>query len=174
MNLQDIRELVDYNFWTNRRLLAMTAQVTADQLNAPSSHSFGTLQRTLVHTLDTEWGWRVFMQGGGFTPPLEAKDFPTVESIQTRWHQEENDWWAFIDTLTDADLNRKVSSKGNNGMVQEWVLWHLIYHVINHGGQHRSEVANLLTVYGQSPGEIDFTVYLSERKAANATYLTRA
>lgn len=174
MNLRDIRDLVDYNFWTNRRLLAMTAKVTPEQLDAPSSHSHDTLQRTLVHTLDTEWGWRVFMQGGGFTPPLEAQDFPTVESLQTRWQEEETAWWAFIDGLTEADLDRKVSSKGDSGEVQEWVLWHLIFHVINHGGQHRSEVANLLTVYGQSPGEIDFTVYLGERKTANATYLTKA
>ena len=31
--------------------------------------------------------------------------------------------------------------------------------------QHRSEAAALLTSYGQSPGEIDFTVFLNERAA---------
>jgi hypothetical protein len=31
--------------------------------------------------------------------------------------------------------------------------------------QHRSEAAALLTGYGQSPGEIDFTVFLNERTA---------
>jgi hypothetical protein len=29
--------------------------------------------------------------------------------------------------------------------------------------QHRSEAAALLTSYGQSPGDYDFTMFLSER-----------
>jgi len=29
--------------------------------------------------------------------------------------------------------------------------------------QHRSEAANLLTTYGQSPGDLDFTRWLNER-----------
>jgi uncharacterized damage-inducible protein DinB len=40
--------------------------------------------------------------------------------------------------------------------------WHLLYHVFSHGIQHRSEAAAMLTDYGQSPGNIDFTIFLSE------------
>jgi uncharacterized damage-inducible protein DinB len=42
------------------------------------------------------------------------------------------------------------------------VLWHLLVHVLNHGTQHRSEAALLLTSYGQSPGDLDLILFLRE------------
>jgi uncharacterized damage-inducible protein DinB len=41
-------------------------------------------------------------------------------------------------------------------------VWQTIFHVINHGTQHRSEAATILTGYGRSPGELDFDLFLTE------------
>jgi len=43
-------------------------------------------------------------------------------------------------------------------------LWHCLWHVVNHGTQHRSEAAALLTRFNQSPGDLDFTVFMNETK----------
>ena len=40
---------------------------------------------------------------------------------------------------------------------------HFELQVVNHGPQHRSEAAAILTGYGYSPGELDFTVFLNEQ-----------
>jgi hypothetical protein len=49
------------------------------------------------------------------------------------------------------------------GAVRERVVWHILLDAIFHALQHRSEAAALLTTYGQSPGDYDFTLFLSER-----------
>ncbi|MBZ0280081.1 MAG: DinB family protein [Anaerolineae bacterium] len=165
MNKQDIREIYEYNYWANYLLLDMTEKVTPEQFVTPSSHSFSSLQGTLVHILDAEWGWRVLLQSQGSTPLLKAEDFPTVDVLRQRWQEEEKAMWDYINRLSDEDLMGIVRYPGDEDVTRERVLWHCLFHVINHGMQHRSEAANLLTTYGQSPGEIDFTVFLNERKA---------
>jgi uncharacterized damage-inducible protein DinB len=43
-------------------------------------------------------------------------------------------------------------------------VWHCLLHVVNHGTQHRSEAAALLTEYGSSPGDLDVTMFLNEQR----------
>ena len=38
-------------------------------------------------------------------------------------------------------------------------LWQALAHVVNHGTQHRSEAAVLLTAAGHSPGDLDMVDY---------------
>ena len=45
-----------------------------------------------------------------------------------------------------------------------YLLWQQMLHQVNHGTQHRSEVAVILTEYGHSPGWMDFIVYLDSFK----------
>ena len=166
MFLQDIRDIYEYNYWANHRILTIAEKVTQGQFVAPSSHSFSSLQGTLVHLLDAEWHWRLLLQKGEVwvESDLEPVNFPTVDSLERRWAEEEQAMWAYIDSLTDTDLAGIIRYEVDGGrIVRERLLWHCLYHVVNHGMQHRSEAANLLTIYGQSPGDIDFTMFLNER-----------
>jgi uncharacterized damage-inducible protein DinB len=168
MKIQDIHDIYEYNYWANHRILDQAEKVTPEQFIAPSSHSFVNLQGTLVHTLDAEWHWRLLLQKGEVwvQPDLIAADFPTVASLKERWQAEEKEMWAYLDSLRDEDLvgivRYDVENEGKT-IIRERVIWHCLYHVVNHGMQHRSEAANLLTTYGQSPGELDFTWFLNQR-----------
>ncbi len=163
MQPQEIRLLFDYNAWANQRLLAQAAQVTTAQWAAPSSHSFSSLHSTLLHILDTEYGWRAILEGLGPTPILAEEDYPTHQALAVRWREEEAAWDAFLRRLTAADLANPVPALADDESQAAHSLWYYLFHVVNHGMQHRSEAAALLTNYGQSPGDIDFTVFLAAR-----------
>jgi len=161
MNLQDIRDLYDYNDWANRLLLDQAGRLSREQLNAATPHSFGSLFATFKHILDTERGWRGLLMGEGFLPDIEADEVPTLDALRERWAQEEAHLRAYLAGLSEADLPGVVTYPGDAGVMRRRRLWHCLFHVVNHGMQHRSEAANILTTFGQSPGDIDFTVFLN-------------
>ena len=71
---------------------------------------------------------------------------------------------AYLASLQDDDLDGLLRYTTDQGERRERVLWHCLLHVVNHGTQHRSEAAALLTEYGSSPGDLDFTVFLNEKR----------
>lgn len=163
MNIQDITLLYDYNVWANKRILAASANASHEKFTAPTNHSWGSLRGTLVHTLDTEYGWRNIIQHQIITDDITEEDLPTLDAIQARWDEEEAEMRAYLDSLSDEDVSGIVRYTTSSGIDRERVLWHVIFHIINHGMQHRSEAAVMLTDFGHSPGDIDYLDFLNER-----------
>jgi uncharacterized damage-inducible protein DinB len=163
MNKQDIQLLFKYNQWANAKILKAASAVTQEQFVAPASYPHGGLRGTLVHALFAEWVWRKRWEGESPTTRLNVEDFPTFESLQTRWLEEEKLLMKFIQAQTDDDLNEAFQFRALNGDSRENILWQAMAHVVNHGTQHRSEVAAMLTDLGHSPGDIDMSLYLMER-----------
>ncbi|MBI3957263.1 MAG: DinB family protein [Chloroflexi bacterium] len=165
MNIRDILTLYDYHYWANQRILAAAAQSGQEQFLARAGHSLGSLRALLAHCVDAEYGWRTLWQTGtvaGFETVTEEQ-FPTLDALARRWAQEEMAMRAYLAGLTDADLSSYVRYTTDEGAKRERLLWHCLWHLVNHGTQHRSEVAAILTGYGYSPGDLDFTVFLNER-----------
>lgn len=160
MDKNDIVVLYGYNDWANARVLRQAALVAPEQYTAPAPTPQGSLRGTLVHTLAAEAAWRRRWQGDSPTALLGEADLPIFADLRDRWEQEAEALHAFIAGLNDADLQRTVQYATTKGQPKQNVLWHMMAHVVNHGTQHRSEAAMLLTGYGYSPGDLDFIVFL--------------
>lgn len=164
MNKQDIQLLYRYNAWANARILNAAAKVTQEQFLAADSYPHGGLRGTLTHTLMAEWIWRNRWEGNSPTYFFKPEDFPTFESLRMRWQEEDKFLNAFLEALTDEKLNAPFQFKTTRGAEMENILWQAMSHVVNHGTQHRSEAAAMLTELGFSPGDIDLIVFLREMK----------
>ncbi len=178
MKLQDIRLIYDYNYWATRRLLAAAEKLTLEQFVAPAAFPYGGLRGTLVHIMDAEHGWGMLFQqdrqnGDGSRTEIHwlaedmiETDFPTLDSLEIRWLDEEAGMRKYLSNLKDEDLAGTIRWTNPDGTKRERVLWHCLFHVVNHGTQHRSEAAAILTDFGQSPGDVDFTLFLRETHTA--------
>ncbi len=164
MNKADIATIFEYNYWANGRILACTSKLSPEQFAAPVAFPYGNLLATLVHILDAEYGWRILLAQAEETPDLSEKDFPTLQSLVDRWRYEEGHMRAYLSGLSDEDLQGVVRYVNKQGIQRERIRWQGLFHVVNHGTQHRGEAAAMLTDYGRSPGDIDFTVYLIENR----------
>jgi uncharacterized damage-inducible protein DinB len=174
MKIDEIKLLYDYNEWCDGRILAACARVSPEQYAAPAPFEFGRggLRETMVHILDNIWQQRITLQGyykealadeaAYDATELHEDALPTFAALQERWMIEQREMRATIDALTEETLNGVIRYV-IPGVVRERVVWHLLVDVTYHATQHRSEAAVLLTGYGQSPGDFDFTMFLNER-----------
>jgi uncharacterized damage-inducible protein DinB len=163
MRLNDIRTLYDYNAWANARILDAAARVPAEQFTT-AALGYCQLRTALEHILVAESVWRLRWQGVAPESVAFPEEFPTLAALRARWAEEDQQLYAYINQLNDADLDHKLTyDRGEWGMDTR-TLWHLLVHVVNHGTQHRSELAMLLTELGHSPGDLDFTVFVREKQ----------
>ncbi len=162
MNHNDITLLFQYNDWANGRILDTAAKVAPEQLAQSNDFGWGSLRGALVHLMDAEYAWRVLLKTGDHIEWLQPEDFADVAAIRARWGEERAALWQYLSSLSDDDLVGTITYEGR-GATYRRVLWHCLAHVVNHGTQHRAECAALLTGFGCSPGNLDFTVFLLEK-----------
>ena len=148
MNVDDIRYLFGYDRWATATLLTACADVDRavwERANVLGERGVGGL---LVHHLGSTQRWRVGLRSQGTEDGPRPEDEPllTVDELRERWRAEWAAYDEWISAMSDGDL----------AVLDEGVpIWQLLAHVVNHGTQHRSEAAALLTAEGHSPGDLD-------------------
>jgi uncharacterized damage-inducible protein DinB len=168
MNKQDILLLYRYNRWANARILTAAEPASPEQFRAAASFPHGGLRGTLVHTLFAEWIWRQRWTGTSPTHRLKPEDFPTIETLRVRWAEEDSQLMEFVNHVTDQQLNQPFQYTDTAGRPFARILWQAMAHVVNHGTQHRSEAAAILTDLGHSPGDLDLILFLNELPSSSA------
>ena len=127
---------------------------------APAPFPHGGLCSTLVHALSAEWIWRTRWEGSSPTSLLKPEQFPDFPSLQERWAKEESHLMSFVNDLPEERLHRTFDYRNTAGQPFTKVLWHVMAHVVNHGTQHRTEAAAMLTEFGHSPGDLDLVLFV--------------
>lgn len=156
MRVADILTLYDYNYWANDLLLRTATGLTNEQFTAPTRFPHESLRGTLRHIMGAERTWLHRWQGKPPRPILSDEEFPDLATLRERWGREEAEIRAYFATVADSDLDELVSVPlPRYGVAITGPRWTFMFHIVNHGTQHRSEAAQILTEFGHSPGDID-------------------
>jgi uncharacterized damage-inducible protein DinB len=162
MEMEIITQMYEYGIWANKKLLDTASALTAEQLRKPfTKHEF-TILGSFVHLVSAEWRWHQSWSGVPMENRLTVDDLPTLDAVQARWEQLYVERRAFIESLTPERLQQPLVRK-LQGQEQSIPLWQTLVHVANHGTQHRSEIALMLTDLGHSPGDLDMVWYFMGR-----------
>ena len=159
MRINDIRYLFAFDRWGTRRILAALADVPAEVWGETGVVGDRGLGSILVHQLGAHQRWRNGLAETGVSPRPEREPLLAPAALVAAWEAE----WAALDawlpTLDDAWLLRT-----DDGVP----FWQMLAHVVNHGTQHRSEAATILTAAGHSPGDLDM-IFFAEELAGGGT-----
>jgi uncharacterized damage-inducible protein DinB len=158
MTPDDVRFLYAYDQWATERVLSALDGISDDIWADSSPVGDRRLGAILVHQLGAAQRWRNAFQQSEEMPRPEQEPLLTVEELRARWLDEWAVLKAWLPTI-DQDLLCHI----DEGVP----VWQMILHVINHGTQHRSEAAVILTEHGRSPGDLDMWDF-SEAQAASA------
>ena len=159
MRSDDIQLLFQYYDWANDKILELAEALPPEQLRAPRESGWGSLLGTLFHLAEAQYAWRHMLTRGQFTEYLDESDYPDVAAVRAFMLEERRVFWAYLRGLTDDDLAASFTYETESGP-RTRICWHCLCHLANHGTQHRSECAAILTGFGRSPGDLDLTRYL--------------
>jgi uncharacterized damage-inducible protein DinB len=156
VNADEVRYLYSYERWATRRVLDALEGLDPPVWERPNVIDDRGLGAILVHHLGAAQRWRTAFESQGEKegPRPETEPLPTVEELRERWNQEWSATDAWLTQLTDGFVNASF-----DGLP----VWAMLVHVVNHGTQHRSEAAALLTAEGHSPGDLDLVDYAEGR-----------
>lgn len=155
MDVRPTRFLIDYHVRANDRVYEMAAELSDDQLRREGNFDHGSAFQTIRHVIDVDYSWRELCMGHdvGNTYVWDVYPMPDLASVRSFWTDERDRLLGYVDGIDEAGLDRTVSFGGSTPATAP--IWQVLAHVVNHGTQHRSELARYLTVCGHSPGDID-------------------
>jgi uncharacterized damage-inducible protein DinB len=151
--------LYAYHWSIRRRLLKCAAQVSPEDYRKQPGYGRGSIHDLFLHLLSAERLWRLGLELGKQLPPLDSEEFPGLEAIQAGAAGEQAAWELLLESLSAAEIEAEMSLTDRRGRQWNMPRWRILQHVILHGMQHHTELAQLLTAAGQSPGDIDFIFY---------------
>jgi uncharacterized damage-inducible protein DinB len=138
-------ELYDYNYWANKRYLAVAETLSEEQLFRKQGHSWDSVHALFVHMLSSErmWPQRWRGQKGEI---LNAQDFPTLVAIRAYWVEVEANLRGFLAEQTAASLQTPITYTNPKGETFTLPLWQMLVQPPNHNTHHRGELAAMFAL----------------------------
>ena len=152
--------LFAYHAHVHARLLDCAARLSQENYTQNPGSDLRSIHELLFHLLRTDTLWRLGVEIGARQPPPRPEDYPTLQSLQAGFDIEQREWQALLERLSPEQIEGEISLANRDGSSFVIPRWRILQHVVLHGMQHHAELAALLTVKGQSPGDIDFIFFL--------------
>lgn len=157
MNAGDFRNLYEYHFDSNRKIWERCiVPLTDNAFKQKVNYSVGSIRNQTVHMMNVDERWFCGLRGVEIPPFINPTTYKTREAIREKWDEVETMMRAYLSTLTDEDLKQTF---------EKWTVWQTLFHVVNHGTDHRAQLLSALHTAGAATFAQDyfFFAYTPER-----------
>lgn len=165
MTYDDLRLLIDYNYWARDRVLAAVDVLTPEQFTRPLRSSFSSVRDTIAHLCDAERIWITRLKGEkpeGFQKPERFED---AAAARSEWADLEREMRTQLQRLQPGSAEQAIEYQDLRGNAQSDPLWQMLQHVVNHGTYHRGQITTMLRQLGAAPPKsMDLIAFYREQK----------
>src|ERR1043165_3011612 len=150
-------EFMKHNTMMNERLLEACRPLTAEQLDATVEGTYGTIGATLGHMANGQTGYAARLLDVERPEGLVQNPFPGFDVVAERFARGNAQ---LEEAAAKGDQDRRVRVTGDDPPGEWWMDVSLfMLQAVNHGHEHRSQVATILTQLGITPPEMDGWTY---------------
>ena len=150
-------EFFQHNSMMNRRLMEACRQLSPERLSATATGTYGSIGATLVHIANSQEGYAARLLDTERPQRLPEEPFPGFEALGERFAHGDVQ---LQEAATQAAQDREVQVTGDDPP-GTWLMPVSLFllQAVNHGTEHRSQVATILTQLGVEPPEMDGWMY---------------
>jgi uncharacterized damage-inducible protein DinB len=150
-------EFFRHNTMMNQRILEACGKLPPEQLSVTATGTYGSIGATLVHIANSQEGYAARLLDTERPEPLSEDPFPGFDSLAERFA---NGDAQLLEAATQIGQDRRVQVSGDDPPGRWWMPVSLfLLQAINHGTEHRSQVATILTQLGVEPPDMDGWTY---------------
>jgi uncharacterized damage-inducible protein DinB len=152
MDAESLLVLVRYHALANDWILTGAARLSDEDLRRGGVLDHGSAFDTVRHLVDADWSWREYCTGNdvgdtyAWDHGFVLDDLPAIHAFCL---EEDARLRKYVTSLDEPALAEPLKM-GRDATSPRWVI---LAHVVNHGTQHRAELARYLTECGHSPGD---------------------
>ena len=153
MEADHFRKLYDYHIALNRKIWEQCIEgLTEEQFKRKLKYSTGSVRNQAVHILNIDERWFCGLRGleiPGFINPVHLS---TKARVRAKWDEVEESMKEYLDQLGDEVIHQPFD------MGLE--VWQVLFHVLNHGTDHRAQMLYMLNQLGVETFPQDYALYL--------------
>jgi uncharacterized damage-inducible protein DinB len=147
------REMLHY--WTAVRqgLNQALSQFSDTELHFKPAQDLWSLGKVVLHIADTEVGWFEYVvqrKVMDWPPDSRLSEYPKMKDIQGRLLEVHSRTEAFLEPLSEADLDQVIQAPWGSQFPLHFVLWHVLEHEIH----HRGEIYLMLGLLGREAPDV--------------------
>ena len=158
MTLDEAKELFAYDTWANEMVFDAVAELSEEELKKDLRTSHESVLSTLIHLVGAEIVWLSRWKGGK-APLPDASEFPTLDSLRSKWSDVRDERDAFVASMSGEQLSESIEISSLSGESFSHTFAVMFRHLVNHSSYHRGQVVTLLRQLGRKPPGTDLIRY---------------
>jgi len=153
--IEQLRDMVGYNEWANRRVIA----ALKDSPDAPARAI-----RALTHLLIAEKTWLVRLRENQDSTGFDFWPGASLDECEALADEVSSAFGELLKGLTEGDLESVATYKNSKGVEYQTSYRDILTHVLMHSAYHRGQVAMAVRAEAGEPAYTDFIAFVREKR----------
>lgn len=148
------RHLFHYHFSENKRVLNLVRKLESKQLHEEVKYSIGSIMNHVQHLVYVDDGW--LSDIADLVPLIDDPKELGLEALMDFTMDIEKRMFTFLSEQTDDDFFKQPIKDGED---KDLYLWQILFHMVNHGTDHRAQLHRLLHDQGVTTHSQDYVFH---------------